>query len=191
MRITVEAKHLNGLVVVRPEVFEDERGFFMEVYRDDQFQELGLPTNFVQDNHSRSSKGVLRGLHFQWEPPMGKLMRVTYGSAFLAAVDIRQESPTLGQWFATEVSAQNKKQVWAPAGFARGFYVLSDYAEIQYKCTGTYNSKGEGAIRWNDPDLAIQWPLLSAPTLSDKDMKAPSLKEWLRTPQAQNFPYDR
>ena len=190
MKITVEAKHLNGLVVVRPELFEDERGFFMEVYRADQFQELGLPTNFVQDNHSRSSKGVLRGLHFQWDPPMGKLMRVTYGSAFLAAVDIRKGSPTLGKWFGTEVSAKNKIQVWAPAGFARGFYVLSDYAEIQYKCTGTYNANGEGGIRWNDPDLAIQWPAVFAPTLSEKDVKAPTLKEWLSSPLSNYFQYD-
>lgn len=189
MKVIVEAKHLNGLVVIRPELFEDERGFFMEVYRADQFQELGLPTNFVQDNHSRSSKGVLRGLHFQWDPPMGKLMRVTYGSAFLAAVDIRKGSPTLGKWFGTEISSKNKKQVWAPAGFARGFYVLSDYAEIQYKCTGIYNSKGEGGIRWNDPDLAIQWPAGSAPTLSDKDLTAPNLKEWLRSPLSDNFQY--
>ena len=100
----------------------------METFRVDQFEALGLPTEFVQDNHSRSSKGVLRGLHFQWEPPMGKLMRVTYGSAFLVAVDIRKGSPTLGQWFGTEISAANKKQVWAPAGFARGFCVLSDFA---------------------------------------------------------------
>src|SRR5690348_8790199 len=98
MKIIIEGKHLNGLVVIRPDVFEDERGFFMEVYRADQFEELGLPTAFVQDNHSRSKQGVLRGLHFQWEPPMGKLMRVTYGSAFLVAVDIRKGSPTLGQW---------------------------------------------------------------------------------------------
>jgi dTDP-4-dehydrorhamnose 3,5-epimerase len=189
MKVIVEAKHLNGLIVIRPELFEDERGFFMEVYRADQFQELGLPTNFVQDNHSRSSKGVLRGLHFQWDPPMGKLMRVTYGSAFLAAVDIRKGSPTLGKWFGTEISAKNKKQIWAPAGFARGFYVLSDYAEIQYKCTGIYNSNGEGGIRWNDPDLAIQWPAESAPTLSDKDLKAPNLKEWLRSPFSGNFQY--
>jgi dTDP-4-dehydrorhamnose 3,5-epimerase len=189
MKIIVEAKHLNGLVVIGQELFEDERGFFMEVYRADQFQELGLPTNFVQDNHSRSSKGVLRGLHFQWDPPMGKLMRVTYGSAFLAAVDIRKGSPTLGKWFGTEISAKNKKQVWAPAGFARGFYVLSDCAEIQYKCTGIYNSKCEGGIRWNDPDLAIQWPAESVPSLSDKDVKAPSLKEWLSSPLSDNFQY--
>jgi len=121
-----------GLVVLsHPDVFEDERGFFVEVFRADLFAELGLPTAFVQDNHSRSRKGVLRGLHFQWDPPMGKLMRVTLGRAFLVAVDIRKGSPTLGEWFGMEVSAQSKKQIWAPAGFARGFCVLSDYAELQ------------------------------------------------------------
>src|SRR5262245_35826489 len=139
MQVKIESQHLNGIVVILPEVFEDARGFFTEVYREDQFKQLGLPTNFVQDNHSRSAKGVVRGLHFQWEPPMGKLMRVTIGSAFLVAVDIRKNSPTLGQWYGIEASAQNKKQVWAPAGFARGFCVTSDVAEIQYKCTGIYN----------------------------------------------------
>ena len=192
MRIAIESKHLNGLVVLtHPDVFEDERGFFLEAFRADQFAELGLPTSFVQDNHSRSRKGVLRGLHFQWGPPMGKLMRVTFGSAFLVAVDIRTGSPTLGEWFGTEVSAQNKKQVWAPAGFARGFYVLSDYAELQYKCTGIYNNKAESGIRWNDPRLRIQWPI-DGPAelvLSDKDKNARTLDEWLTTPEAANFQF--
>ena len=121
MQIKAESNHLNGLKVIVPEVFEDDRGFFMETFRSDQFKELGLPDKFVQDNHSRSARNVARGLHFQWQPPMGKLMRVTYGKAFLVAVDIRKGSPTLGKWFGIEVSAENKKQVWAPAGFARGF----------------------------------------------------------------------
>src|SRR5438876_967700 len=135
MRIDIESEHLNGLkVIAHPDVFEDERGFFVEVFRADLFAGLGLPTQFVQLNHSRSRKGVLRGLHFQWEPPMGKLMRVTLGSAFLMAVDIRQGSPTLGKWFGISVSAVNKKQVLAPAGFARGFCALSDFVDVQYKC---------------------------------------------------------
>ena len=172
MRIEIESEHLNGLVVLRhPDVFEDERGFFVEVYRADQFEALGLPANFVQDNHSRSGKGVLRGLHFQWDPPMGKLMRVTYGAAFLVAVDIRKGSPTLGRWFGLEVSARDKRQIWAPAGFARGFCVLSDYAEIQYKCTGIYNSQCESGIRWNDPTIGIQWPV-AEPLLSEKHVGA-------------------
>src|SRR5581483_8795670 len=121
---------------VVPEIFADSRGFFSETYRADQFEALGLPTNFVQDNHSRSTHGVVRGLHFQWSPPMGKLMRVTRGAAFLVAVDIRKGSPTLGEWVGIECSADNRRMVWAPAGFARGFCTLADEAEIQYKCTG-------------------------------------------------------
>ena len=188
MQVKIESRHLNGVVVIAPEVFEDERGFFMEVFRADQFKELGLPCDFVQDNHSRSQKGVLRGLHFQWEPPMGKLMRVTYGSAFLVAVDIRKGSPTLGQWYGIEVSAENKKQVWAPAGFARGFYTLSDYAELQYKCTGIYNNKGESGILWNDPEIGIQWPDAN-PTLSKKDENAQTLAQWLTRPESDYFKY--
>lgn len=188
MQIRIESEHLNGLVVLAPEVFEDERGFFMETFRTDQFKQLGLPHEFVQDNHSRSQKGVLRGLHFQWEPPMGKLMRVTYGSAYLVAVDIRKGSPTLGKWFGIEVSAKNKKQVWAPAGFARGFYTLSDFAELQYKCTGTYNNKGESGILWNDPALGIEWPVKEL-IMSDKDKNAQTFAQWLERPEANFFKY--
>jgi dTDP-4-dehydrorhamnose 3,5-epimerase len=188
MQIKIASRQLNGLLVLEPEVFEDERGFFMEVFRADQFRELGLPADFVQDNHSRSQKGVLRGLHFQWQPPMAKLMRVTLGSAFLVAVDIRKGSPTLGQWFGIEVSAQNKKQVYAPAGFARGFCVLSDVAEIQYKCTGVYNSGGESGILWNDPAIGIEWPV-EAPLLSEKDRRARTLAQWLASPESDHFAY--
>src|ERR1700685_791000 len=136
MEIKIESRFLRDVVVLVPDVFRDARGFFMETFREDQFQQIGLPTHFVQDNHSRSSKGVLRGLHFQWEPPMSKLMRVTRGAAFLVAVDIRKGSPPLGEWFGMEVSAESKKQVYAPYGFARGFCALSDECEVQYKCTG-------------------------------------------------------
>jgi dTDP-4-dehydrorhamnose 3,5-epimerase len=188
MLIKVETKQLGDVVVLSPEVFEDARGFFMETFRVDQFQKLGLPTEFVQDNHSRSARGVLRGLHFQWDPPMGKLMRVTSGSAFLVAVDIRKGSPTVGQWFGVEVSAANKKQVWAPAGFARGFCVLSDFAEIQYKCTGLYNNKAESGIRWDDPAIGIKWPIQN-PVLSDKDREAQTLAEWLNSPSSDHFRY--
>lgn len=186
MQIRIESEHLNGLAVLVPEVFEDERGFFMEVFRADQFKELGLLQEFVQDNHSRSQKGVLRGLHFQWDPPMGKLMRVTYGSAFLVAVDIRKGSPTLGKWFGIEVSAKSKKQVWAPAGFARGFYTISDFAEIQYKCTGIYNKEGESGILWNDPEIGIEWPV-KEPSLSEKDKTAQTFGQWLDSPESDNF----
>lgn len=188
MQLSIEKTPIEDVLVVIPEVFEDERGFFMEVYRSDQFAEAGLPGSFVQDNHSRSIKNVVRGLHFQWDPPMGKLMRVTMGSAFLVAVDIRKGSPTLGQWYGMEVSANNKKQVWAPAGCARGFCVLSDFAEIQYKCTGTYNSGAESGILWNDPEIGIEWPV-DSPILSAKDEKAQTLTQWLETEEANNFIY--
>lgn len=188
MELVIESRHLNGLCVLKQQVFEDERGFFTEAFRADQFKQLGLPTEFLQDNHSGSVRGVLRGLHFQWDPPMGKLMRVTRGTAFLMAVDIRKASPTLGKWFGIEVSAESRKQVWAPAGFARGFCVLSDYAEIQYKCTGIYNSKGESGIRWNDPDIGIEWPLKDF-IVSEKDSKARTLVEWLKSPESDHFRY--
>jgi dTDP-4-dehydrorhamnose 3,5-epimerase len=188
MQIKIEAKALGDVVVIVPEIFRDSRGFFAETFRADQFTSLGLPTEFVQDNHSRSAKGVVRGLHFQWEPPMGKLMRVTVGSAFLVAVDIRKGSPTLGQWFGVEASADNMRTVWAPAGFARGFCALSDIAEIQYKCTGIYNNKAESAIRWNDPEIGIQWPLNDV-LVSDKDRNAGTLAHWLNSPASENFQY--
>jgi dTDP-4-dehydrorhamnose 3,5-epimerase len=190
MQIRIESRHLGDVAVLAHEVFEDERGFFMEVFRADLYKELGLPTEFVQDNHSRSKQGVVRGLHFQWDPPMGKLMRVTYGSAFLVAVDIRKGSPTLGRWFGVEVSAQDKKQVWAPAGFARGFCAVSDFAEVQYKCTGIYNPKGESGIRWNDPKIGIQWPV-KEPELSAKDRQAQTLDEWLASANSKHFEYKK
>ncbi|MFY8107773.1 MAG: dTDP-4-dehydrorhamnose 3,5-epimerase [Bacteroidia bacterium] len=183
MKIYLIHEALNGLKVFQPEVFEDERGFFAEVYRKDQFVEYGIEEEFVQDNHSRSAKGVLRGLHFQWEPPMGKLMRVTSGEAYLMAVDIRKNSPTYGEWYGETVSAQNKKMVYAPGGFARGFCVLSDFAEIQYKCTGLYNKNAESGILWNDPALGIKWPI-DNPTLSDKDKNAQTLAEWSLKPDS-------
>jgi dTDP-4-dehydrorhamnose 3,5-epimerase len=190
MEFRIESKSLRDVVVVVPEIFQDDRGFFLETYREDQFRALGLPTQFVQDNHSRSVKGVIRGLHFQWEPPMGKLMRVSLGSAFLVAVDIRKGSPSLGQWVGVEASAENRRQVWAPAGFARGFCVLSDFAEIQYKCTGIYNGKAESGILWNDPEIGIAWPISdSEAQLSDKDRKAPTLAQWLASPNSANFQY--
>jgi dTDP-4-dehydrorhamnose 3,5-epimerase len=188
MEFKIDSRHLGDVVVIVPDVFRDDRGFFMETFRVDQFERHGLPTQFVQDNHSRSVKGVLRGLHFQWEPPMGKLMRVSLGGAFLVAVDIRKGSPTLGQWAGVEATAENRKQVWAPAGFARGFCVLSDVAEIQYKCTGIYNNKGESGFLWNDPDIGIKWPL-SDVSLSEKDRNAQTLAQWLARPESDNFKY--
>jgi dTDP-4-dehydrorhamnose 3,5-epimerase len=183
MQLHVVERPLDGIVVLKPDVFEDSRGFFMETFRADQFQALGLPTHFVQDNHSRSSKGVVRGLHFQWEPPMGKLMRVTRGSAWLVAVDVRRDSPTLGRWYGVEASESNRLQVFAPYGFARGFAVLSDSAEIQYKCTGIYNPAAESGVLWSDPAIGIEWPVKD-PILSDKDKKAQTLSEWLERPES-------
>ena len=189
MGFMVESRHLEDIVVIVPKAHYDDRGFFMEVYRADQFRDLGLPSEFVQDNHSFSRKGVVRGLHFQWEPLMGKLMRVSRGTAFLVAVDIRKGSPTLGQWFGLEASAENMKQVWAPAGFARGFCALSDEAEVQYKCTGIYNDRAESAIRWDDPDVGVEWPLKEV-RLSDKDRNAHSLRFWLTSPDAEHITYE-
>jgi dTDP-4-dehydrorhamnose 3,5-epimerase len=188
MELRIETRHLSDVVVIVPEVFADSRGFFMETFREDQFKAHGLPTHFAQDNHSRSVKGVVRGLHFQWDPPMGKLMRVTMGSAFLVAVDIRKGSPTLGEWVGVEASVENRRQVWAPAGFARGFCVLSDVAEIQYKCTGIYSNKAESGIHWGDPKIGIKWPTKDV-VLSEKDQKAQSLDEWLSRPESSNFSF--
>jgi dTDP-4-dehydrorhamnose 3,5-epimerase len=186
MEIREESRHLGEVVVLVPEVFKDSRGFFMETFREDQFKALGLPSQFVQDNHSRSVKGVVRGLHFQWDPPMGKLMRVTLGAAFLVAVDLRKGSPTLGKWVGIEASTENRRQVWAPAGFARGFCVLSEVAEIQYKCTGLYNNKAESGIRWDDPQIGIKWPE-GERLLSEKDQKAQTLEQWLATGESDRF----
>ncbi|HEY6291235.1 MAG TPA: dTDP-4-dehydrorhamnose 3,5-epimerase [Terriglobia bacterium] len=188
MSFRIESKHLGDVVVLVPSVFEDERGFFMETFHAGQFRALGLPSEFPQDNQSRSRRNVIRGLHFQWDPPMGKLMRVTFGIAFLVAVDIRKGSPTLGSWFGLEVSAENKKQVWAPAGFARGFCVLSDQADVHYKCTGTYSSRAESGIRWDDPAVGIEWPL-SNPILSEKDRNARTLADWLASVESEHFQY--
>lgn len=189
MPFEIESVHLGKVKVVRNRVFPDDRGFFMEVYRQDHFSELGITDQpFVQDNHSRSTRGVIRGLHFQWEPPIAKLMRVTMGTALLVAVDIRKGSPTLGQYVTLEASEENKLQLWAPPSFARGFCVLSEVAEIQYKCTGIYNPKGEGGIRWNDPQIGIEWPV-DNPVLSAKDDEAPTLAQWLETEESNHFVY--
>lgn len=188
MELAVKDTTIDAVKILIPEVFQDDRGFFMEVYREDQFRAHGLPSCFVQFNHSGSVKNTLRGLHFQWEPPMGKLMRVTSGTAFLVAVDIRKGSPSIGKWVGVEASAENRLLIWAPAGFARGFCVLSDYAEIQYLTTGTYNGKCESGIHWNDTEIGIEWPI-SDPILSEKDKSAQTLKQWLSTENSNYFKY--
>jgi dTDP-4-dehydrorhamnose 3,5-epimerase len=188
MEIRIESRSLGDVVVLVPDIYQDSRGFFLETFRADHFESLGLPKVFVQDNHSRSVRGVLRGLHFQWDPPMGKVMRVSSGNAFLVAVDIRKGSPTLGKWVGVHASAENRRQVWAPAGFARGFCALSEATEIQYKCTGVYNGKCESAVQWNDPAIGIEWPVAD-PIISEKDRTAQSLSAWLALPESDNFTY--
>lgn len=192
MPLQIESVQLREIVVIVPQVLGDARGFFMETFRADQFRQFGLPTDFVQDNHSLSARHVLRGLHFQWDPPMGKLMRVTRGTAFLVAADIRKGSPTLGQWFGLEVSAENKKQVWAPYGFARGFCALTEDCEVQYKCTGVYNSQGESGVSFSDPEIAVRWPIDPARAItSEKDRKAQTLAQWLASPLSDNVVYNQ
>ena len=176
MRFEIESVHLGEVKVVRPVVQGDRRGWFMESYRADSFRELGLPDRFDQDNHSRSSGGVVRGLHFQWDPPMGKLMRVSHGRAFVVAVDIRRGSPTFGKWVGFRLSGDNFRQLWIPPGFAHGFCVTSERVHVEYKCTGFYDKADEIAIAWNDPEIGIEWPMTS-PTLSAKDNAAPRLAE--------------
>lgn len=165
--------------IIEPTVFGDERGFFMETWQQKKFEELvtGKPTTFVQDNHSKSKKGILRGLHYQTENTQGKLVRVVSGEVFDVAVDIRKDSQTFGQWVGVYLSAENKRQLWVPEGFAHGFYVTSDEAEFVYKCTDYYNTTAEHSISWQDPALGIEWPVEGLPILSEKDKLAPPMKE--------------
>ena len=163
---------LPGVLVIEPKVFGDPRGFFFESFNEKRFAELtGITTPFVQDNHSRSAKGVLRGLHYQIRQPQGKLVRVTAGVVFDVAVDLRRSSPTYGKWNGRMLSAENRRQLWVPAGFAHGFAVLSDHAEFLYKTTDYWAPEHERCIRWDDPQLDIQWPLESPPALSAKDVQ--------------------
>jgi dTDP-4-dehydrorhamnose 3,5-epimerase len=166
--------------IIEPKVFGDDRGFFLETFHAARYAEqAGIDLPFVQDNHSRSAKGVLRGLHFQKTKPQGKLVRVVSGEVFDVAVDIRRDSPTFGQWAGVILSEQNKRQFWVPPGFAHGFVVLSDTADFEYKCTDYYDPADEGSIRWDDPDLAIEWPI-NQPLLSDKDANAAWFKDALQ-----------
>lgn len=167
---------LQGCKVIEPAVFGDERGFFYETWNAERFAEHGLPTRFVQCNVSSSANGVLRGLHYQWPRPQGKLVSVLEGEVYDVAVDIRRGSPTFGRWEAVVLSADNKRQFWIPEGFAHGFAVLSERALFSYLCTDTYVKEADAGIRWNDADIAVDWPI-SAPTLSAKDETAPFLKD--------------
>ncbi len=168
---------LPGCVVIEPKVFGDERGFFLETFHVSRYEQLlGISTPFVQDNYSRSSKHVLRGLHFQKMKQQGKLVRVVRGEVYDVAVDIRKESPTFGQWESIILSEENKKQMWIPPGFAHGFLVLSESADFEYKCTDYYDPSDEGSILWNDSDLNVSWPVVK-PLISEKDSKAALFSE--------------
>ena len=183
----IESTAISGLYVINPEVKGDERGFFMEVYREDFFAAAGIMIGkFVQQNHSFSQQGIVRGLHFQWDKPLDKLIRVINGRAFMVAVDIRKKSATLGQWFGLELSAENKKLLYAPAGFASGFAVTGDVAEVEYLYTALYNPAGESSILWDDPGIGIDWPIKN-PILSDRDKSARTLVDWLKTPESDFF----
>lgn len=174
MKITITA--IPGVLLIRPKVFGDSRGFFLESFHAARYAEAGILGPFVQDNHSRSAKGVLRGLHFQKQYPQGKLVYVTSGTIFDVAVDIRKGSPTFGRWVGAILSAEEHEQFYVPAGFAHGFAVLSDSADFHYKCTDYYHPEDEGSLRWDDPDIGIQWPI-NEPILSAKDANAAYLKD--------------
>lgn len=175
-KITVETCNIEGLKVITPSVFGDERGYFMETYQKQDFEQAGINVEFVQDNQSSSRKGVLRGLHFQINYPQDKLVRVVSGEVYDVAVDLRKDSPTYGQWFGVVLSAENKKQFFIPKNFAHGFIVLSDTAEFTYKCSDFYHPNDEGGLFWDDPEIGVDWPMPEGMTkedliISDKDHK--------------------
>ena len=172
----IQTTSIPDVIIIEPKVFGDERGFFYESFNARSFAEqTGIKASFVQDNHSKSIKGVLRGLHYQIQQPQGKLVRVVAGEVFDVAVDIRKKSPTFGQWVGVTLSADNKRQLWIPEGFAHGFLVTSDSAEFLYKTTNYYAPEFERSILWNDPAIGIQWPIVGEPTLSNKDRVANTL----------------
>ncbi len=178
-KITVTPCDIEGLYVIEPTVFKDERGYFVETFNQNDMKEAGLDMVFVQDNQSMSTRGVLRGLHFQKQFPQGKLVRVVRGKVFDVAVDLRSDSKTYGKWFGVELSAENMKQFYIPEGFAHGFLVLSDEAEFCYKCTDFYHPGDEGGLAWNDPEIGVEWPLEEGVDLiiSEKDQKWKGLKD--------------
>ena len=178
-KITVTPCDIEGLYVIEPTVFKDERGYFVETYNQNDMKEAGLDIVFVQDNQSMSTRGVLRGLHFQKQFPQGKLVRVVRGKVFDVAVDLRSDSKTYGKWFGVELSAENMKQFYIPEGFAHGFLVLSDEAEFCYKCTDFYHPGDEGGLAWKDPEIGVEWPLEEGVDLiiSEKDQKWKGLKD--------------
>lgn len=176
-RLKVTETSLPDVLLIQPAVFSDDRGFFMETYHVDRFRDCGIDATFVQDNQSRSSVGVVRGLHYQEPNAQGKLVRCTRGAVFDVAVDIRVGSPSFGKWFGAELNEENKSMLWIPPGFAHGFRSLSEGAELVYKCTAVYDRASDHSILWNDPDIGIDWPSLGDPRLSEKDANAPRLKD--------------
>jgi dTDP-4-dehydrorhamnose 3,5-epimerase len=178
VKVTPTAK-IPDVLVVEPTVHRDERGFFLESWHEERLAAQGLVAHFVQDNHSRSVRGTLRGLHYQIGSPQGKLVRVVYGEVYDVAVDLRRSSPTFGQWVPVDLTSENHKQLWIPPGFAHGFYVRSERADLLYKCTTSYAPANDRVVRWDDPDLAIDWHLLDPcpPILSAKDASAPLLRD--------------
>jgi dTDP-4-dehydrorhamnose 3,5-epimerase len=185
MRYKIEETFIQDVKIITSPSFYDKRGFFIEVFNKKDFEEMSIPCEFLQMNHSLSVKNVIRGLHFQWDPPMGKLMRVINGSAFLIAVDIRKNSPTLGKWYG-KTFVSPTEHLWAPAGFARGICSLENATEVQYLITGAYNPINESEIIWNDLDININWPIKD-PIVSSKDKNAQSFKEWLASENSNNF----
>lgn len=188
MSLRIEPTGLNGVLHVKPQVFGDERGFFLETYHAEKYRQAGLDATFVQHNHSRSKGGILRGLHAQSRQPQGKLVRCVEGKIWDVAVDARIGSPQFKQWVAYELTADNFEQLYVPPGFLHGFYVLSDSAQVEYKCTEVYLPEADFSVRWDDPELAIDWPLLNGepPVLSQKDTEAPTLAESLERLQHYN-----
>ena len=172
----VTKTRVDGVLLIKPKVFGDERGYFVETYQKERYSEIGITHTFVQDNHSMSRRGILRGLHYQTKHPQGKLVMVALGAVFDVAVDIRLDSPTFGKWFGAILSQENQHQLWIPPGLAHGFLVLSDIAHFHYKCTDFYDPKNEASILWNDPELNIEWPFAEDVVLSQKDMNALSFK---------------
>ena len=171
---------LPGVLIIEPQVFVDERGFFFETFHAERWREhAGISANFVQDNHSRSKRGVLRGLHFQRQHPQGKLVRVARGETFDVAADVDPTSSTFGRWVGVDLSDTNHRQLWIPPGYAHGFVVMTDLADVEYKCTDYYDAKSDAGVVWNDPDLDIAWPIEN-PTLSEKDKRLPKLAELAR-----------
>ena len=182
MSVTIRPTEFDGVVIIEPRVFRDERGYFYESWNRADWAAAGFAYDFIQDNHSRSARGVIRGIHYQdMTAPMGKLVRCTVGAVLDVAVDLRTGSPSFGRWFSLELTAENMLQLYVPVGFGHAFQALSEGAEVQYKCTGAYTPAAEGAIGWDDPDLAIPWPILPA-TVSAKDAAAGSLREYRERP---------